>query len=52
MRPDVVADLEKLFGRARRDAALGLARYGEHEAARALPTTCPLYVAGRWSLRP
>ena len=41
MYPDVAADLEKLFGRARRDAALGLARHGEHEATKALPTVCP-----------
>ena len=41
MRPDVAADLAKLFGRARRDAALGLRRHGEHEAAKALPTSCP-----------
>jgi hypothetical protein len=41
MRPDVAADLAKLFGRARRDAALGLASHGEHEAAKALPTMCP-----------
>ena len=41
MGPDVAADLEKLFGRARRDAVSGLARHGEHEAAKALPTTCP-----------
>ena len=41
MRPDVAADLAKLFGRARRDAALGLRRYGEREATQALPTTCP-----------
>jgi Domain of unknown function DUF29 len=41
MCPDVAADLPKLFGRARRDAALGLRRYGEREAAKALPTACP-----------
>jgi hypothetical protein len=44
MRPDVAADLEKLFGRARRDAALGLRRHGEHEAAKALSTACPYSV--------
>jgi hypothetical protein len=37
----VVADLDRLFGCARRDAALGLRRHGEREAAQALPTTCP-----------
>ena len=41
MRPDVAADLAKLFGRARRDAALGLARHGERDVAKALPTVCP-----------
>jgi hypothetical protein len=41
MRPDVVADLAKLFGRGRRDAALGLRRHGERDAVQALPTTCP-----------
>src|SRR5262245_34048084 len=41
MGSDVTADLAKLFGRARRDAALGLRRHGEREAAEALPTTCP-----------
>jgi hypothetical protein len=41
MYPDVGADLKKLFGRARRDAALGLARHKEHEAAKALPAACP-----------
>ena len=41
MYPDVAADLAKLFGRARRDAALGLRRHGEQEAAKALPTVCP-----------
>jgi hypothetical protein len=41
MRPDVAADLTRLFGRVRRDAALGLARYGERDAAQALPAKCP-----------
>jgi Domain of unknown function DUF29 len=41
MRPDVAADLAKLFGRAGRDAALGLARRGEHAAAKTLPRECP-----------
>jgi hypothetical protein len=41
MRPDVAADLAKLFGRARRDAALGPARHGEHAAAKTLPRECP-----------
>jgi hypothetical protein len=41
MRPDVAAELGKLFGRGRRDAAMGLRRHGEREAAQALPSTCP-----------
>jgi hypothetical protein len=41
MYPDVAADLAKLFGRARRDAALGLRRHGEEAAAKALPSLCP-----------
>ena len=41
MRPDVAADLVKLFGRARRAAVLGLGRHGEGEVAKALPTNCP-----------
>jgi Domain of unknown function DUF29 len=41
MRSDVAADLVKLFGRAKRDAASGLKKYGEKDAADALPTTCP-----------
>jgi hypothetical protein len=31
----------KLFGRARRNAALGLVRHGERETATALPQLCP-----------
>jgi hypothetical protein len=41
MRPDVEAELPKLFGRGRRAAALGLGRYGDVEAAKALPASCP-----------
>jgi hypothetical protein len=41
MRPDIMADLVKLFGRGRHDAAFGLRKYGEIEAAKALPQTCP-----------
>jgi hypothetical protein len=41
MLPDVAADLEKLFGRARRTAASGPVRHGERAAAKALPQTCP-----------
>ena len=52
MRPDVAAELGKLFSRGRRDAAMGLRRHGEREAAQALPTTCPYsldqIVSGDW----
>jgi hypothetical protein len=41
MFPDVAADLDKLFGRARRSAASGLVKHGERVAAAALPTSCP-----------
>jgi hypothetical protein len=41
MRPEVEAELTKLFGRGRRAAALGLRQYGEVAAARTLPATCP-----------
>jgi Domain of unknown function DUF29 len=41
MRPDVEAELVKLFGRGRRDAALGHEKHGERAAAKALPASCP-----------
>jgi hypothetical protein len=41
MRPDVVADLARVFERGRRDAAFGLAKHGERDAAKALPMVCP-----------
>ncbi len=41
MRPEVEAELAKLFGRGRRDAVLALAKHGEREAAKVLPTICP-----------
>jgi Domain of unknown function DUF29 len=41
MYPDVAADLGKLFGRARRDAALSLVKHGERHAAKGLPADCP-----------
>ena len=41
MRPEVAAELPKLFGRGRRAAALGLRQHGEVEAAKALPVICP-----------
>ena len=41
LRRDAEAVLEKLFAEARRRAARGLRRYGEADAADALPQTCP-----------
>ncbi|MBV9814552.1 MAG: DUF29 family protein [Alphaproteobacteria bacterium] len=41
LRREVEGTLEKLYGDARRRAALGLQRYGEAEAAKRLPGTCP-----------
>ena len=40
LRREVEDDLETAFERGKREAAKGLRRHGEHEAARALPTTC------------
>ncbi len=41
LRRDAEAVLDKLFAEARRRAARGLRRYGEADAADALPQTCP-----------
>jgi hypothetical protein len=41
MRRDVAADLTKLFARGRRDAAYGLDKHGEADAATGLPPKCP-----------
>jgi hypothetical protein len=41
MFPDVIADLDRLFGRARRSAASGLVKHGERDVATALPQVCP-----------
>jgi Domain of unknown function DUF29 len=41
MRREVAADLAKLFERGRREAAYGLDKHGEADAARALPSDCP-----------
>lgn len=41
LQRDVEDDLATAFERAKRDAAKGLRRHGEREAAQALPTTCP-----------
>ena len=41
LRRDAEGVLDKLFAEARRRAARGLRRYGETDAADALPQTCP-----------
>jgi hypothetical protein len=41
LQRDVEDDLATAFERAKRDAAKGLRRHGEREAAQALPATCP-----------
>jgi len=41
LRRDAEAVLDKLFAEAKRRAARGLRRYGEADAADALPQTCP-----------
>ncbi len=41
LRRDAESVLDKLFAEARRRAARGLRRYGEADAADALPQTCP-----------
>ncbi|MBV9687048.1 MAG: DUF29 domain-containing protein [Alphaproteobacteria bacterium] len=41
LRREVEGTLEKLYGDARRRAALGLQRHGKAEAAKRLPGTCP-----------
>jgi hypothetical protein len=41
MRPDIRTDLARLFERGRREAAFGLRKHGEIEAAKALRRTCP-----------
>ena len=41
LRRDLVRQLPRLYGRGRLLAATGLDAYGESEAARALPSTCP-----------
>ena len=51
MRPDVEADLARLFARGRREAAYGLGEHGEADAAKALPQTCPYsfeQIVGDW----
>jgi Domain of unknown function DUF29 len=41
LRRDIEANLEKLYADGRRQAALALRRFGEVQAAQALPTRCP-----------
>jgi Domain of unknown function DUF29 len=41
MRRDIAAELGRLFARGRRDAAYGLDKHGEADAANALPADCP-----------
>jgi hypothetical protein len=41
LRGDAEAVLDKLYAEARRRAARGLRRYGEADAAEALPNSCP-----------
>ena len=41
LRREVEGTLDKLYSDARRRATLGLQRYGEIEAAKPLPMTCP-----------
>jgi hypothetical protein len=41
LRREVEGTLDKLYGDARRRATLGLQRYGESDAAKRLPITCP-----------
>jgi len=51
IRRRVEADLDALYGRARRNAARKVGRYGELGAAAALPETCPYtleQILGDW----
>jgi hypothetical protein len=41
LRREVQDDLATAFDRGKREAAKGLRRHGEHEAAKALPVACP-----------
>jgi Domain of unknown function DUF29 len=41
MRPDLEADLARLFARGRREAAYGLTEHGEADAASGLSQDCP-----------
>ena len=41
LRRDLEARMPKLFADAKKEAAVDLEEYGEHETARSLPVTCP-----------
>lgn len=41
LRREVEAGLERTYGQGRRNAERALEKYGEREAAKALPATCP-----------
>jgi hypothetical protein len=41
LRREVEDDIATAFERGKREAAKGLRRHGQREAAQALPTTCP-----------
>ena len=44
LRRDVDAELPRIYGIARKRAAIQMQRYGEHEAAVSLPAECPYTV--------
>ena len=51
IRREVEAELDAIYGRARRNAARKMRRHGEHEAVAALPETCPYtldQILGDW----
>ena len=51
IRREVEAELDAIYGRARRNAARKMRRHGEHEAVAALPEACPYtldQILGDW----
>ena len=51
IRREVEAELDAIYGRARRNSARKMRRYGEHEATAALPETRPYtfdQILGDW----
>jgi Domain of unknown function DUF29 len=51
IRREVEAELDAIYGRAHRNAARKMRRYGEHEATAALPEACPYsldQILGDW----